>query len=355
MHGADTTPPAMERAGGRAADEAWAHNPDGLAIVDVAGGILASNPAFDRIVGRDGLIVAGLDLGDVLAPDDAAIVLSADETSERVPVAGRRPDGRPFCAEMQATPLDDDRLLVTARRRGHDVADDASESSGACDDLAGVLSHDVRGRLRNVAGFLGICVGGSDQPLPDESLQYLERAAAAGRAADLMLDRLVRYLRLERTVYRLTPTSLDELLADAVSLAGNGVAVQSDPLPVVFADGPLLAEALAELIRNAGEFARDDVPPIVAVSARQRRGWCELSITDNGRGIAPDLRDDAFGLCRQLQPRDWERGVGMGLPICRRIVDGHGGVVTIDSDGSTGTTVSVRLALPASAAPAANG
>lgn len=329
----------------RAAQLSWDRASHGLAIVDGDGIIITSNTAFTRLVGHTGHHVEGLDMLEVFARDDVAPVLAAGDPSLWVPVAGLGADGYPFLAEINVAPVDDGDVLATVRRRFPLISQGPAEPSMNRGDVAEALSHDVRGRLRGVAGFLALAAEGIGDVTTDEALTYIDRSAAAGRVADRMLDRLVHYLRLGEASFSLSPTPLDRLVAEAELQIGCDVTVRSGPLPSVLADGSLLTDLLVELFRNAREFGRDGEPPAISVSVRSVGRWCELLVADDGRGVPPALSDEAFGLFRQLQGRNWDRGIGMGLPICRRIVDGHGGRIEIHSDGTTGTTVSVRLAL----------
>lgn len=331
----------------RAADLAWELTDDGFAVV-ACGTFADANPAFCRLVGRSVSDIVGLALDDIFAPDDVAPFVESTHAPGLRSVAGLLADGRPFLADLSVTRTSTGELLIRARHRRPVVVTNLEQPAVGKNEVATALSHDVRGRLGVVSGFIGMITENDaetrgDSP-PDPLVGLLHRAESATGTVDQMLERLVRYIRLGDAVFHLTPTALNPVVTEAASLAGIDISLSGDPLPTTFANASMLTECVTELFRNAAEFGRDDVALTVDVSARRVGDWCELVITDNGRGIAPHLVEESFALFRQLQSRNWERGVGMGLAICRRIIDGHGGTITVHGDGTAGTTIVLRLA-----------
>jgi signal transduction histidine kinase len=159
----------------------------------------------------------------------------------------------------------------------------------------------------------------------------------------------VRYLRLTIRPLRIYPVALDRIVDDAyrASLAGfEGDAARLDrgELPVVWGDPSLLAECLSELITNARKFAVGPVGIRVEVD-RTIAGWVYLQVCDDGPGIDPAFVEDAFEPFRLLQPKGRYPGVGMGLALCRRIVEVHAGRCWIEASERAGTTVRLRLPL----------
>lgn len=327
-----------------AAELAWEYGDDGCAVID-SGVFTAANAAFGRLVGRPAPDIVGLTVSDVFAPTDIAPVVDSPDDRLAVPVAGLLGNGRPFLAEIDATRTGGDELILRARRRLPTIVTDSDQPTVDRNEIVTALSHDVRGRLGVASGFLSLALSGEGGAPPERQTHLLERAASATDTVDLMLERLVHFLRLGEAVFHLTPTSLGPVVAAAASTVGVDISTSGEPLPTAFANVPLLIECLTELFGNAVEFAQADVPITIDVSARIVGRWCELAITDNGRGIPPHLVEQSLGLFRQLQSRNWERGVGMGLAVCRRIIDGHGGTIALHGDGTAGTTTVLRLAL----------
>lgn len=328
-----------------AAELAWRHLGDGVALLDRGGVIVATNPSFDALVGfAEGRLI-GRSFRDLLAPGDADRVVDAADSQSWIAVAGLECDGFPFVVDAAASSVAAERILVIVRPRGPTISRSADAADTHGTELAHALSHDVRGRLRSVSGFLDVVLEGDGADQPTDDSACLRRASAAARAGDRMLERLVHHVRLGEATFTLRPIGLLEMVRAASTIVDGDISVEAGTLPVVLAEERRMTECLVELFANAVVFARDGVPPVVSVTAEVSGGWCDVRISDNGRGMPADLVDDCFGLFRQLQARNWERGVGMGLPICRRIVDGHGGDIRIESDRAAGTTVRLRLAL----------
>lgn len=327
---------------------AWDSDPDGLATIDADGVVGATNRAFDELIGSQEGATIGRGIGDVFAPEDAAMVLASTADLDSVRVAGIRSDSYPFAADLSTFRSASSDVIIL-RLDGRFAARAAVDDHLGDDALAHALSHDVRSRLNCVQGFLDHAIDRIAPTSMATAGPYIERAVRAGSAGDRMVAGLVHFLRLRNRAFDLTPTPLGPLVADAAHLATLDLNVELDitvqELPTVLADGPLLREVFVELFRNTVEFARDGVAPAAVVTAEVSRGWCRLSISDNGRGIPPGLADDAFVIFRQLQARNWERGVGVGLAVCRQVLEGHAGTIELDRDEESGTTVRLRLPL----------
>jgi signal transduction histidine kinase len=175
-----------------------------------------------------------------------------------------------------------------------------------------------------------------------------------------MLDRIVWFVRLESEPMTMAPLVLGDLLDQARTTAATtldelagaaGLGDLAEPVPVdldptnataaVTGDRDLLVWALAELLVNARKFGGPDVR--VAVAATPAGPWVSVRVTSVGTVIDPALAEDAFRLGRLLQPRGERPGIGMGLPLCRRIVTRHGGRVVARAEAGVGTTIELLL------------
>lgn len=330
---------------------AWDSDPDGLALVDHAGVIAATNRSFDELVGHAEDGVLGRSIGDLLAPEDAAMLLASTAATNSSRVSGIRGDGHPFTADVSTfRPPSGNTIFVRLETRS------AARAAILDEILAHALSHDVQSRLRCVQGFLDLAVDRTVGESLTTADPYLQRAALALAAGDRMVSGVVNLLRVGSRPLQLVPTPLEPLLIEAGELASLDLdlklGIDAQAKPMVFADGPLLRDVFVELFRNSVEFARDGVVPAAVVTAERSAGWCRLHISDNGRGMPEELTEDALTIFRQLQPRNWERGVGVGLAACKMVVEQHAGAIQLHSDEETGTTVELRLPLaPCAARP----
>jgi signal transduction histidine kinase len=133
--------------------------------------------------------------------------------------------------------------------------------------------------------------------------------------------------------------NLDAALVDA------GAIVNADPLPTVFGDEVQLTQLLQNLIANAVKF-RGDAPPVVRVTAQPNEGEWIFSVQDNGIGIPPEQQDRIFRLFQRLHTQRERPGTGIGLAMCRRIVERHGGRIWIESRSGEGSTFRFSLPMP---------
>jgi chemotaxis family two-component system sensor kinase Cph1 len=147
------------------------------------------------------------------------------------------------------------------------------------------------------------------------------------------------------------PVDLEEVLERTLQdlterLQECGGAVTHDPLPVVPADDVQLGQLFLNLLGNALKFRRPEVPPRIHIGATQVGNDWELSVRDNGIGIDPQYFDRIFVIFQRLHTRDEYPGTGIGLAICKKIVEGHGGRIRVESTPGEGTAF--IFTLPAS-------
>jgi hypothetical protein len=225
-------------------------------------------------------------------------------------------------------------------------------SNDELEQFAYVASHDLQEPLRQVANFCALLERRHADSLDDEGRQYLRFIVdGAGRMQRLIED-LLAFSRVGRAPERFAEVDLDTSLADALAdletrRAEAGAEVTSDPLPTVVGDRTLLTTLWLNLMGNALKFHGDD-PPRVHVSctaAQDDGGGWELAVRDNGIGVDAQYTEQVFDIFRRLHPAERYEGTGIGLAMCRKIVEFHGGRIAIaPNDDGPGATV--RFSLP---------
>jgi light-regulated signal transduction histidine kinase (bacteriophytochrome) len=156
----------------------------------------------------------------------------------------------------------------------------------------------------------------------------------------------------------LADVPLDDVLAAALDnlehlVADSGAVITHDPLPVVRGERPLLTQLLQNLIGNAVKFRDPDRAPTVHLSARRVGDSWELECRDNGIGIDPRYAERVFVIFQRLHPKDVYEGTGIGLALCKKIVEYHGGRIWLgELDGPEAHGTSIRWTLPAAEEPA---
>ena len=356
-----------------------------IVMVDPRGVILDAAPPTAALLGTPDLIGHGL--AAFVAPDERpalarmiALALGDDAHQARgfeALLTGRRADGLPLAMRASAPGgMDTSTAAIVLERWGGPVthADEPAVPAPPRSGPDHLLSHDARGAVRNTRNFAGIFArkiraagpeGGA--PLDAEgarlTFDLLDTALRSVANADEMLERIVWFIRLEHDPLVMQPLALgvvlelarqqaqatgDELAAahDAPELAGPS-AVAVDELSgtiEVIGTTELLSWAFSELIVNARKFAGPETT--IAVSATADDGWVHVEVQSTGKAIDPALAEDAFRLGRMLQPRGERPGVGMGLPLVRRIVTRHGGRIMVGPPVDQSETTSFRLRLP---------
>ncbi len=215
-------------------------------------------------------------------------------------------------------------------------------SNAELEQFANVASHDLQEPLRMVAMFAQLLTErykGSLDSDADAFLGFLVEGAQRMRA---LVDGLLSFSRVQSAARELQPTDSEEMFRNAladltITLEESGAEVTHAPLPVVMADGSQMEQIFQNIIGNAIKFAGDS-PPQVHVSADRLGEQWIFSIRDNGIGIDPRYHDRIFGIFQRLHPRDAYPGTGIGLSICKRIVERHGGRIWVESAEGQGAT-----------------
>lgn len=217
-----------------------------------------------------------------------------------------------------------------------------AQSNAELERFAYVASHDLQEPLRAVSGCVQILRKRYRGKL-DESADELIRHTTDGavRMQNLIRD-LLAYSRVATQAKELLP--IDSTAAVRQALSNLEVAVKErravvtvDPLPVVKADLPQLTQVFQNLLVNAIKFTTEG-PPTIHVSAQRDQGAWRLSVQDNGIGIAPEYVERIFVIFQRLHTREEFPGTGIGLAICRKVVERHGGRMWVESEPGKGAT-----------------
>jgi two-component system, sensor histidine kinase and response regulator len=231
-------------------------------------------------------------------------------------------------------------------------------SNAELERFAFVASHDLREPLLVVGGLLELL--GDDVP-PDAAAELRTRASAGVNNLAGMVDDILSYARASTGELLLEEVALDDLVASVIAdvdgvssvtgVAGadgadgaTTVTISSDPLPTVVGDRWQLARLFHHLLDNAVKFRRHDtIKPEVHIGLARSGGDWVLSVQDNGIGIAPEDMDQLFTLFRPPASSSDDHGPSVGLAVCRRVVERHGGTIRADSVPGRGTTISFTL------------
>ena len=230
-------------------------------------------------------------------------------------------------------------------------AEDLRRSNRDLEQFAYVASHDLQEPLRKVASFCQMLDRRYTGQLDDRADQYIAFAVDGAKRMQQLINDLLAFSRVGRSGAPVTDVALDDVLAQArrnlaSALEESGATVTADPLPVVPGERGLLVQLLQNLLGNAVKF-RGDAPPRVHLSARRDGDWWQLACSDNGIGIEPQYAERIFVIFQRLHPKAEYEGTGIGLALCKKIVEHHGGQLWLDPSGGPGATF--RWTLPVTA------
>ncbi|MER5367270.1 ATP-binding protein [Streptomyces sp. NPDC002722] len=250
--------------------------------------------------------------------------------------------------------------LADSQEREQLLAEQAQElrrSNAELEQFAYVASHDLQEPLRKVASFCRLLEKRCAESLDGRARQYIDYAVDGATRMQVLIDDLLAFSRVGRVHDKWKPVGLDRTLDRALAdLAlvieeSGATVVRESPLPEVTGDATALSMVWQNLIGNAVKFRRPDVPCRITVGCvREGEDW-HFCVSDNGIGIAPEFAQKVFVIFQRLHGRDEYEGTGIGLALCRKIVEVHGGRIWLDEESSEGTRI--RFTLPVSpAAPA---
>ena len=204
-----------------------------------------------------------------------------------------------------------------------------------------IVAHDLRSPLRRIEAFVEVLQKDFRPALDEEGEDILERISAGAQRMRLMLDSLLQYSRYNSAAIVGKTAQLPDVVRDALSAfdldaLGVEVCVEAEDIGDVKGDPVLLAHVLQNLVGNAIKF-RSAEAPLITIEAKQTSYEISIAVTDNGIGIEPRFADKIFEMFYRLHDDDEYDGTGIGLTICRKIINDHGGQIWLDTGYKGGT------------------
>ncbi|WP_276256831.1 PAS domain-containing sensor histidine kinase [Halomontanus rarus] len=289
------------------------------------------------------------------AIDEAIRTKSSFEVEHRVV----REDSTVAWIVSRATPLVDENGEITRwLGAANDVTErvererNLEESNKRLEQFAYAASHDLQEPLRMVTTYLQLIERRYTDELDEDGEEFIEFTIdGADRMRD-MIEGLLEYSQVETRGDPFEPIDLDTVLADVcqdfqMRIEKSDTEVTAESLPRVEGDPGQLRQVFQNLLSNAIEYSGDD-PPQVDISAVRNSSEVIVSVTDEGIGIDPDVREHIFEIFQSLHAQDEHSGTGIGLALCKRIIERHGGDIWVESELGEGATFSFTL-------PAASG
>jgi signal transduction histidine kinase len=227
-------------------------------------------------------------------------------------------------------------------------AAELERSNAELEQFASIASHDLQEPLRKVRTFTQRITEMEEQRLSDQGRDYLDRANSAAARMQKLIEDLLRYSRVATHGRPFAPVDLDKLTHEVLEdletqIERSGAVVEVSGLPTVSGDALQLRQLIQNLVSNALKFRREGVVPEVRIEGTVDGDRLELTVRDNGIGFESRYSRRIFRVFERLHGRGEYPGTGIGLALCRRIAERHGGGIIADGTPGEGATFTVLL------------
>lgn len=346
--------------------------PDAMIVVNHIGDIVLLNAQAeiqfgyrrDSLLGRSvtAIIPEGFAerlVADALRSHEDAL---AQQIGTGIELVGRRKDGSEFPIEIMLSPLaSPEGILVTVAIRNITgrkaveadllgTLEALKRSNEELAQFAYIASHDLQEPLRMVASYTQLLSRRYKGKLDSDADDFIAFAVDGANRMQRLIQDLLSYSRAGSKDSELTTTSSEQALEQAVinlrgAIEDTGAIVTHDSLPTVLADEMQLTQLFQNLVGNAIKYRGSDMPRIHVSATRSDDGgrWL-LSVSDNGIGIEEKYLEKIFGMFQRLHKRDEFAGTGIGLAVCRKVVERHGGIIWAESRPGHGSNFRFSLA-----------
>jgi PAS domain S-box-containing protein len=233
------------------------------------------------------------------------------------------------------------RKLVEERLRR--TAEELTRSNKELEQFAYVASHDLQEPLRMVASYTHLLSKRYKGKLGKDADEFIQFAADGAHRSQKLINDLLEYSRVRTRGKSFQPVDCETILSKTLDnlkmiLKETGALISHDNLPSIMGDDVQLLQLLQNLIENAIKFHRPGVPPCIHIWAEEVKGEWIFSVKDNGIGIEPQYAERIFIMFQRLHSHAEFSGNGIGLAICKRIVERHGGKIWVESQLGSGST-----------------
>jgi PAS domain S-box-containing protein len=341
----------------RRAEKFFNLSPDLLCTISSASRMQDLNPAWESTLGYAGEELKGRLLSIFVHPDDWAMTQAAlrritEEGSGRFENRCRHKMGHYRWLSWVVVTSSQDKLLYAAARditerrlaeeRMRQQTDELERSNRELQEFAYVASHDLQEPLQMVSKHVQLLSRRYRGRLEQDGDEFIDFALEGTNRLKSLISDLLTYSKVGTSGRAMSPIEMEKIFARVMEtyqpiIEDARGSITHDALPVVFADDEQMVQLLQHLVDNSIKF-RSKEPPRIHIGARQMSERWLFFVRDNGIGIDPQYTDRVFVIFQRLHSRDDYPGTGIGLAICRKIIERHGGHIWVDSEPGKGAT-----------------
>ena len=239
-------------------------------------------------------------------------------------------------SHLHAETVEADRIL-------QQQAQELARSNAELEQFAYVASHDLQEPLRVITGYVSLLEQRYSDKLDQDAREFIGFATDAAHRMRALIEALLEFSRVETHGNPFEKMDCNRALSEAiadleVSIDESDAEVTSDPLPDVVGDQIQITHVFENLISNAIKFRKDDSLPRIHISSSRTEYSWQISVADNGTGIRPRYQERIFGMFKRAHKRSKYPGTGIGLALCQKIVERHGGRIWVESEVNQGST-----------------
>jgi PAS domain S-box-containing protein len=345
--------------------------PDAMVVVNQGGEIVLLNLQAEKQFGyrRDELL--GQKVTNII-PDGFAERLIADDLRSAedalaqqigagIELTARRNDGSEFPIEIMLSPLESaEGILVTAairditaRKKAESLllqkVDELCRSNEELEQFAYIASHDLQEPLRMVSSYTQLLSRRYRGQLDANADEFIAFAVDGATRMQRLIQDLLKFSRVGSKGTDPCNTSSEEALQQAIfnlrgAIEASGAQITNDTLPNVMADEAQLTQLFQNLVGNAIKYQSTGIPRVHISAERNGESKWMFSVQDNGLGIDSKYFEKIFGMFQRLHKREEFAGTGIGLAICKKIIERHGGSISVESQLGQGSTFRFALA-----------
>lgn len=274
--------------------------------------------------------------------------------AERADLHAHTKDGRKFPVEIDLNPVKLNQVPkvialvtdITERRKQLDALQDymsqLKKSNESLEQFAYVASHDLQEPLRMVSSYTQLLASRYQNKLGDDADEFIKYAVDGAKRMQSLIQDLLRFSRLSAESIKKEQIDINELYDYALdnlkmTISDTSTQITKDELPVIFGDKGQLGQLFQNLIGNAIKYGDPEINNQVHVSAERVNDMWQFCVQDNGIGIQPEYFERIFVIFKRLHGAHEYTGTGIGLALCKRIVDSHGGEIWVESEYGKGS------------------